>query len=70
MRNVFEDLSTEEVTGAVKDIFEGGFKFVAYEASNKSNTTGPAFWREEERSEYPSTQEHQKLEGKLKHRVN
>ena len=27
VRNIFESLFTEEVTGSVKDIFEGGFKF-------------------------------------------
>ena len=33
--NMFEGSFTEEGTGAVKDIFEGGFKFVAYEAGKK-----------------------------------
>ena len=29
VRNIFEDSFTEEVTGAVKDFFDGRFKFVA-----------------------------------------
>ena len=30
--NLFEDSSTEDGTGSGKDIFEGGVKFVVYEA--------------------------------------
>ena len=69
VRNIFEGSFTEEGTGAGKDIFEGGFKFAASEARKKFNSTESAFQREEYRSASPSTQEHQKFEGKLKHRV-
>ena len=55
--------------GVGKDIFEGAFKFAASEARKKFDSTASAVQREEDRSTSPSTQEHQKLEGKLKHRV-
>ena len=42
MSNIFEDSFTEEVTGAGKDIFEGGFKFASSEAGKKSNRTSSA----------------------------
>ena len=54
---------------AGKAIFEGGLKFEASEARKNPDITYLVVHREEERSEYPSTQEHQKLEGKLKHKV-
>ena len=38
----FEDSLTEEVTGAGKDIFEKGFKFVASEARYKFDIIDPA----------------------------
>ena len=43
MRNIFEDSFTEEVTGAGKAIFEGGFKFVASEARNKFDSTASSY---------------------------
>ena len=39
VRNIFEGSFTEEGTGAVKAIFEGGFKFSASETSEKFNIT-------------------------------
>ena len=69
VRNMFEYSCTEEGTGAVKDIFEGGFKSAASEARKKFDIITSALHKEEERSASPSTQEHQKLEGKLKHRL-
>ena len=39
VRNIFEGLFTEEVTGSVKDIFEGGFKIAASEERKKLNST-------------------------------
>ena len=39
VRNIFEGSFTEEVTGGENDIFEGGFKFVASEASKKFDRT-------------------------------
>ena len=70
VRNIFEGSFTEEGTGAVKAIFEGGFKVAASEARKKFYRTDSAVHIEEDQSEYPSTQYNQKLEGKLKHRVN
>ena len=69
VRNTFEDSCTEELMVEVKAIFEGGFNFAASESRKKSDSTNSEFQREEDRYAYPSTQEHQKLEGKLKHRV-
>ena len=67
MRNIFEDSCTEEGTGAGKAIFEGGLNFAASESRKKFDSTASAFQREEDRSAFPSTQEHKKLEGKMKH---
>ena len=39
VRNIFEGSWTEEVTGAVKDIFEGGFKFASCEARKNFDST-------------------------------
>ena len=69
VRNIFEDSCTEEGTGAEKAIFEGGFKFAASEVRNNFDSTASVVQREEYWSAYPSTQEHQKLEGKLKHKL-
>ena len=69
MRNMFEGSFTEEGTGEGNDTFEGGFKFAASEAKKKFNSTASAVQIEEGQSESPSTQEHQKLEVKFKHRV-
>ena len=33
-RNIFEYSCNEEGTGAGKDVFEGGFKFAAYDSRN------------------------------------
>ena len=65
--SIFEGSFTEEVTGVENYIFEGGLKFSASKASENFNITASAFQREEYRSSSPSTQEYQKLEGKLKH---
>ena len=70
MINIFEDSRTEDETGAVRVIFEGGLNITSYEARKKLKITDSAAQREEDRSAATSTQEHQKLEGKLKHRVN
>ena len=43
MRNIFEGSFIEEVTGAGKAIFEGGFNFAAYEAMNKFYITASAY---------------------------
>ena len=67
MRNIFEGAFTEEGTGSGKDIFEGVFNFSASEARKKSHSIDSEVHREEYRSTSPSTQEYQKLEGKLKH---
>ena len=69
VRNMFEGSFTEEGMGEGNAIFEGGFKFAASEARNNVDITDSAVQREEDRSTYPPTKEHQKLEGKLKHRV-
>ena len=69
VRNILEHSRTEEVTGAGKVIFVVGFKFVASEARKNFDSTSSSVQREEDRSASPSTQEHQKLEVKLKHRV-
>ena len=69
MRNIFEDSCTEEGTGVGKEIYEGAFKFKAFEARKKFDSTASSVYIEEDWYAYPSTQEHQKLEGKLKHRV-
>ena len=39
MRNIFEGSFTEEGVGAVKAIFEVGFKFAASEARKKLDST-------------------------------
>ena len=67
MRNIFEGSCTEEGTVSGKAIFEGGLKFAALEADKKFDSTASQVQREEDRSAYPSTQEYQKLEGKMKH---
>ena len=64
---IFEDLFTEEGTGARKAIFEGGFNFAASGVRNKLYGTASSVQREEDRSASPSIQEYQNLEGKLKH---
>ena len=64
---IFEDLFTEEGTGARKAIFEVGFNFAASEIRNKLYGTASSVQREEDRSSSPSIQEYQNLEGKLKH---
>ena len=66
---MFEVSFTEEGTLAVKAIFEGGFKFAASDARKKFNITASSLQREEDQSAYPYTQEHKKLEFKLKDRV-
>ena len=58
-KSIFEDTCTEEGTGA--------FKFSSYEARTKFNSTYSAVHRGEYWSASLSTQEHQKVEGKLKH---
>ena len=69
MRNIFERLCTEKRTGEGKAIFEGGLKFVASDSRKNFDRIASAVQREEERSASPSTQEHAKLEGKLKHKA-
>ena len=54
--NLFEGSWTEEETKARKAIFEGGFKFAAYEARKKFNSTASSVKIEEDCSEYPFTQ--------------
>ena len=39
VRNIFEGSLTEEITGSVKAIFEGGLKFAASESRNKLDST-------------------------------
>ena len=53
--NIFEDLCTEEGTEAVKNIFEGWFKFSASNKRRKLGSTYSEVHREEDRSAYPST---------------
>ena len=65
--NIFEGSFTEEGTGAVNSVFGGVFKFEASEARNNSDSISLAVQIDEDRSGYPSTQEYQKLEGKLNH---
>ena len=60
-------MCTEEVIGAGKDIFEGVLQFAVSEAREKFYRTDLSVQREEDQSAYPYTQEHQKLEGKMKH---
>ena len=69
VRNIFEDSCTEEGTVVVKASFEVLFKFAASEARKKFYSIDSSFQREEYRSEYPSNQEYQRLEVKMKHRV-
>ena len=69
MRNIFEGSFTEERPVSGNTIFEGGFKFSASEARNKFDRASSEVQREEDRSASPSTQENQKFEGKLNHRV-
>ena len=66
MRNNFESSCTEDGTGAGQAIFEIGFKLTASEARQKFEGTDSAVQRKEDSSASPSTQEYQKLEGKLK----
>ena len=42
VRNIFEGSFTEEIMGAVKAIFEGGFNFAAYEARKKFDSIDSA----------------------------
>ena len=65
MINIFEGLFTDEVGGARKAIFEGGFKFADSEARNKFDGRDSASQIKEGRSASPSTQEYQILEGKM-----
>ena len=67
VRNIFEGSFTYEGTGSGKAIFEGMFKFAASEAKKKFDRKDSAVQREEDWSASPSTEEYQKLEGKLKH---
>ena len=53
---IFEGLFTEEGIGAGKAIFEGGFKFTAYEAQNNFDAKYSAVRIEEYQSASPSTQ--------------
>ena len=48
VRNIFEDSFTEEVTGSGKAIFEGAFKFSAFEAMKKFDSTSSAVQRWED----------------------
>ena len=66
VRNIFEGSFTEEVTVSGKAIFGVGLKFSASEARKKSDSTYSALQIEEQWSASISTQEYQKLEGKLK----
>ena len=52
---------------AGNSIFEGVLKFSASEARKNFDITDSEFQVEEDHYEYTSTQEYQKLEGKLKH---
>ena len=67
---IFEDLFTEEGTGAWKAIFGGCFNFTASEVRNTFYGTASSVQREEDRSASPPIQEYQNLEGKLKHNSN
>ena len=67
MSNIFEYLFTEEGTGVGKSIFEGVFKFSVSETRNKFDSTDSVAYIEEERYASTSTQEYQKMEGKLDH---
>ena len=51
----------------VKSIFGGGFKFAASAARNNFDSTASAVQREGDQSISTSTQENQKLGGKLNH---
>ena len=69
MSNIFEGSCTEEGTGSRKGIFEGGSKFSASKERKNFYGTASEAQREEDWPASPSNQEHQSLEGKLKHRV-
>ena len=69
MKNILEYSCTEEGMVSGKYIFEGSFKFESSEARNSFGSTASAVQREEYRYVSTSTQEHQKLEGKLIRRV-
>ena len=64
--NSFEGSCNGEGTGAQNAIFEGKYKFSDSEARKNYDSTDLAVQREQDRSASPSTQEHQKLEDKLK----
>ena len=64
--NILEGSFTEEGKVAGKVIFEGGFKFEDSQARKRFERIYSAVQRQEERSEYPSTLENLKLEGKIK----
>ena len=67
MRNIFEGSFTEEVLGAGKAIFEGWSNFSDSKARKNLDSTASEVHIGEDRYAYSSTQEYQKLEGKLKH---
>ena len=48
VRNMFVGSYTEEVTGSGKAIFEGAFKFSAFEAMKKFDSTSSAVQRWED----------------------
>ena len=56
---MLEGSFTDEGIGAVKAIFEGGFKFSAYRERKKFDSTASAVQREEDITASPYTQEHQ-----------
>ena len=58
VRNIIEDLCTEEGTGAGKAIFDIAIKFSASEARKKFDSTYSAVQREEDWYASPSTKEH------------
>ena len=64
---IFEGSFTEEGTGAGKAVFEEVFNLLSSEARKKFHSIASAFQIEENWSASPSTQEYQKLEGKLEH---
>ena len=68
--NIFEGPFTKEGTRSGKAILKGGFKFSASEARENFGSSSSSVHIEEDRYEFPSTQEYQNLEGKLKHDSN
>ena len=55
--------------GLGKAIFKGGIKFSASESRNNLDSTASLVQIEEDWSASTSTQEHQKMEVELKHKV-